>query len=1072
MRRPRLAPCVVCVLVFASAFSPRPARAATAPAQTRARLTDQITCANRADEKAHQVAFDGEVFVETAGDQVGGHDMRRRVRTVRGNGSWLSYRVRVDPQAATTLEVEEINGRQEDVRGYLVLVNDKKIYLRTWQGAGAGPVHFFVQIPPTGKNVMRVTLRNQSGTPFSISRLWAFSDFTRFFDHNQLAVPYTLAPTVRLTSDFDADRALLEKIRAALGGGQTVARPAFTAFVPYAALDARAVEERVDYLLRLAEAAEMPVQMGFDTWWGSTPGGSDGKNGFWTDVKYQQVVYNATRRAYQLSIPNRWSNTPWLSVNHPDLLAFKTRRLTESLAYLARRDAERRAAGKRSLILAVNLDNEPVYWASGNAGLGSDLLLADFNPKTVAAARQAGVRLAPEDGLSAQERFWLARNLLGYNEAIARAAKRGLGRGATIAVGGKTFAPGDPLSGNVFTQAMVSDADIQYPMLSRAYPFWETAAPRSARVGGEWNGDSVGEREAVLHQIALGRNAAVNSESSNDAAKMRGVRPGYALAQRYFTLYNYPLDRLNVAVSQIRDLSQAFPTFVYQPILRETRFTKEDWKRHVIAQRNVRTGQIGNTAAVALYPISASQPGYITYQLRAPHRVFQGGPFLDLTGRAFVFQKKEARVFVRVLAGAAADPGKMREVARWFDTGGFGPPDRVDLSRVARGKQTVYVRIEMHAPGIAPDVLSWCSVRHVRFTTPWPADLTRGLAPQDESLETVRRQNLLVSWRRDAEIAMGDLAWQRRTAALKPLAQARAAYARGAYAEAYRRACQGAGVLLPAVYQVQTGSGRLAPYPVRVDTPGPVAVTLHELGDQQIRLTLRAQRLTRVTIHLLGLPRAAAYEIQKTGGMVTLQRRRRPRTRSSHGRLGLTTDPKGMLALSLTAAAYPARPIPRRLNGIYRGPSGRGGFLVVPRTGANSVFVPVGPGTVLRRGESGKEISVPSLGTFANGDQIMAVLDARGTATEVTATYEILDGVVLRFGELTPFALPSLTLTNAPGKRHIIALTAPLHTPASDSPVQARPLGTVDIAPGDRVRLRINPSVGRVFEVWKTNNTP
>jgi hypothetical protein len=33
--------------------------------------------------------------------------------------------------------------------------------------------------------------------------------------------------------------------------------------------------------------------------------------------------------------------------------------------------------------LAVNLDNEPVYWATGNAGLGSDILLADFNRVTV-----------------------------------------------------------------------------------------------------------------------------------------------------------------------------------------------------------------------------------------------------------------------------------------------------------------------------------------------------------------------------------------------------------------------------------------------------------------------------------------------------------------------------------------------------------------------------------------------------------------------------------------------------------------------------------------------------------------
>ncbi len=1060
MRNPLLFAFVLLAAVLA-----RGSAAADTPVKTTGRLTDHVDSARRADEKAHRFAFGGTVSVSTVGDRVGGHDMRRRARTVRGAGSWIAYRLRVAPNAVTTLEVEEIDGRSQDVRGYLVRVNGKKTYLRTWQGAGAGPVHFFLQIPPTGKNVMTVKLVNQSDAPFSVGRLWAFSDFGRFFERNSFAVPYTLAPTVRLTFNFDADRVLLGKIRDGLRG-QTVARPAFTAFVPYAALDAREVEERIDYLLHLADAADMPVQMGFDTWWGSTPGGSDGKGGFWTDVKYQQVVYNASRRAYQLSIPNRWSNTPWLSVNHPDLLAFKTRRLTESLAYLARRDAERRADGQPSRVLAVNLDNEPVYWASGNAGLGSDLLLADFNPHTVAAARRDGVRLDPADGLSAKERSWLARNLLGYNEAIARAAKRGLGRGASVVTGRGTFAPGDPLAGNVFTQAMVSDADIQYPMLSRAHPFWETAAPAAARVGGEWNGDSIGEREAVLHQIALGRNAAVNAESSNDAAKMRGVCPGYALAQRYFTLYNYPLDKLNVAVSLIRDLTQPFPAFVYQPVLSDTRFTSEDWKRQVIASGNVRTGLIGNTAAVALYPASNTQPGFLTYKLRAPHDVFRGGPFLELTGRAFVFQKKDPRVFVRVLAGDRADPLGMREVARWFDTGAFGPPERVDLGTVARGKDALYVRIEMHAPGIPPDVLSWCSVRHVRFTAPWPAALTRGLVPQDESLKTVRRQNLVVSWRRDAEIAIADLARQRQRCFSARLGRARAAFARSAYADAYRLACQGMSVLLPAVYQVRE-SGWLAPYPVRVDAAEPVTCTLQEVGGDQVLLKLRAARPIKVTVRLRELPPEAAYQVRENAGTLTLRRRA-----SSGSAPKCTADKNGVLVIALMAAAYSPPSVPGTVTGIYRGRSGENGFFIIPSSGANRALVPIRPAAAFRRGEPGEEVPVMSLETFAYGDQITAQANEHGMATEVTATYQMVEGIVLKFGQLTPSTLPFVVLTNDPRRTNVIALSAPLHTPHGNAPAQARPLGTIDIAPGDRVRLRRNPLLDRVFELWETKTAP
>src|SRR5688572_15048256 len=123
------------------------------------------------------------------------------------------------------------------------------------------------------------------------------------------------------------------------------------------------------------------------------------------------------------------------------------------------------------------------------------------------------------------------------------------------------------LRNNVYSHAMVADPELQFPTTDRVYPFWESAAPASIRVGGEWDGDSRAERQAVEHQIALGRNAAINSESEDDAKHMQGVRPGYALGQRYFAPYNYPLDRMDVAASELHDLKQQFPPIVYEPVL-------------------------------------------------------------------------------------------------------------------------------------------------------------------------------------------------------------------------------------------------------------------------------------------------------------------------------------------------------------------------------------------------------------------------------------------------------------------------------------------------------------------------
>jgi hypothetical protein len=98
----------------------------------------------------------------------------------------------------------------------------------------------------------------------------------------------------------------------------------------------------------------------------------------------------------------------------------------------------------------------------------------------------------------------------------------------------------------------------------------------------------------------------------------------------------------------------------------------------------------------------------------------------------------------------------LREVARIFDSGDINQVRRVDLGDAARGARTAYVRIELHAPGLDPTVLSWCSLRRVAFTVPWATELTQDLPTQDESLATLRAQNLVVAWRRDAELALDD----------------------------------------------------------------------------------------------------------------------------------------------------------------------------------------------------------------------------------------------------------------------------------------------------------------------------
>ncbi len=487
-------------------------------------LIDAIDTEITASESSHGYKGSERSKVVVVGDLVGGHKTARPARQVPDKEGFVSYCLKTVPDKPTTLEIEEMYGRDDTVRGYLVYVDGVKVYLRTWRGCGAGPVHYFITLPPVHKERITVNLVNQLDAPFSISRLWVFSDFNQYFRTSHMAVPFRLAPTVSLSHNYDQDKEKLLSIKNSLGERPYVSA-AWTVFLGYSNLDDQELERQLDYILRLAQDTDMPVQIELDSWWAQTTSSSDGHGGYWTDVPYQQVVFNASQRHFQLSIPNRWGDTPWLTVNHPDLNAFKAKRLHDPAIVLRSRYRALLASGKQQLMMAINLDNEPVYWATGNAGLGADLLEADFNSETVKDAQADGIDLDPSSGLGTIQRFWLYRNLLHYNKMIAGNITSALAQDANLVTHGEVHFADDFLRNNVYTQAMINIPDLQYPLWDPVYPLWETAAPVECRTGGEWNGDSVVETEAVTRQLTLGRNAAVNAECGKNATRTRAVKP-------------------------------------------------------------------------------------------------------------------------------------------------------------------------------------------------------------------------------------------------------------------------------------------------------------------------------------------------------------------------------------------------------------------------------------------------------------------------------------------------------------------------------------------------------------------
>ncbi|HXG23829.1 MAG TPA: hypothetical protein VNJ09_04680, partial [Chthonomonadales bacterium] len=196
-------------------------------------------------------------------------------------------------------------------------------------------------------------------------------------------------------------------------------------------------------LAALAESTGIPLRIAFQMHWGGSPKGiPDGAGGKFDDLPYQQITYDPADsvddpglaaimgdrydRRFGLTVPNVWSDTPWLTFNHPRLNQFRHIRLTQALSAW-RAEQERLAARGKAALLPGELSTgeETVYWAKGvedrsytqlNGGVPRTNLMADFNPFTVEDALRDRILLDPRDGLDNNERWWLHQNLARWQQ--------------------------------------------------------------------------------------------------------------------------------------------------------------------------------------------------------------------------------------------------------------------------------------------------------------------------------------------------------------------------------------------------------------------------------------------------------------------------------------------------------------------------------------------------------------------------------------------------------------------------------------------------------------------------------
>lgn len=265
------------------------------------------------------------------------------------------------------------------------------------------------------------------------------------------------------------------------------------------------------------------------SWWAGTP------REVWDRIEFQQVCWSETdihdegpalRQLlgdrwdirYGLTTPNMWGNTPWQTMNHPELNELRHERMTKAVK-LIEQDA-------REVLIGYVTENEPAYWAWEAADYKYTVkrrdLWADFNPHTVAAAAKDGVTLNPADGLGHKERMWLLDNLTRYMQACVD----------TITSAGA--------SRTVYSHSLLAQ---HFPFQGTGlyHPYAETARVNGAAVGLEtlWRTDL----DALLRVREWGPWACVNREENDGTGleyHVAMLQIEYALGATLFNSYNWP----------------------------------------------------------------------------------------------------------------------------------------------------------------------------------------------------------------------------------------------------------------------------------------------------------------------------------------------------------------------------------------------------------------------------------------------------------------------------------------------------------------------------------------------------
>jgi hypothetical protein len=646
----------------------------------------------------------------------------------------------------------------------------------------------------------------------------------------------------------------------------------------------------IDRIAALAEKLNLPIRVAFQVHWGGSPAGvSDGAGGKFTDLPYQQIAFDPADKVddpglaalmgdrydkrFGLSVPNRWSNTPWLTFNHPRLNQLRRIRLTQAL--LAWRDARERLllSGKgRLLPQELSTGDETVYWAKGvddskyteaNGGTPRADLSADYNPFVVTDALNDGVVLDPRDGLSLREREWLHRNMSRQQQRVVDWMLAALPADPVRLFGATQVFARDLPRRNIFTEPYAMPL---FPLKDVApyRPGLEVGCVQGGRSGGEyWSGATM--LPWLLRERERGRTALPNLECSGaeDPQLLACLQAAYAMGARFATLYNWQARPDSTKMLRTFADSIESPTGAEFPSAAVGMGAK--WERDYVAPPYA-----WGVNRIELYP---QQPD------PAPVRV----TLRDLESG------EESSVTATVARSGSSPSAAILLPVPFHQV----PGRRYLLAVVPLGTKPVSF-------GVASDLKIACRIL---------ADL----------LVDRERSQLVASWRdaRDLLDSLHDIHGHSEQSlfAREALEKAEALWTAGAPEDAYTAGVRTEQLTLPASFALPAPGGRLTPYWISLlNAQAPIRATITTYSPQAATVVLRSPVAQRITVRWGALESTASLAANVAAEISLVQPRGIAGPTSAPGIARRVVRRRRRPAVSGTVA-LPASPAPRRRYG-------------------------------------------------------------------------------------------------------------------------------------------------------------